>query len=299
MTGGDSQDPTADWADDVVEGATAKASRPAAGSDARQKANDVDEDGHDAQLSSAVPDKEDIAPKRSKKRRKKKTASKVEADEADVVDASDAVEVDSDDAVEVDVVDASDAVEVDSDDAVEVDEADVVDASDDAVEVDDADVVEVEAQLAAEVSDVSVEGLIADLERVTEEKNQYLDTSRRLQADFENYRKRVAKDTSDARARGKESVISEVLNVLDACDGAVANGSADVEPIRGALLAALGNQGMERIDPLDEVFDPEMHQAVMHDEASDGEGPTVAEVMRAGYKLGGRVIRPAMVRVRG
>ncbi len=146
---------------------------------------------------------------------------------------------------------------------------------------------------------VSVEGLISDLERVTEEKNQYLDTSRRLQADFENYRKRVAKDTSDAKIRGKESVISGLLNVLDACDGAVQNGAEDVEPIRAALLSSLTSQGLERIDPVDSPFDPEQHEAVMHEPAEDGEGPTVAEVMRPGYSISGRVVRPAMVRVRG
>ncbi len=145
----------------------------------------------------------------------------------------------------------------------------------------------------------SVEGLISDLERVTQEKNQYLDTSRRLQADFENYKKRVAKDTSDAKIRGKESVVSSLMGVLDACDGAIENGAEDVEPIRTALLSALTSQGLERIDPVDAAFDPEQHEAVMHEPAEDGEGPTVAEVMRPGYSISGRVVRPAMVRVRG
>jgi len=72
-----------------------------------------------------------------------------------------------------------------------------------------------------------------------------------------------------------------------------------VEPVRNALMGALTKQGLERLDGQDEAFDPELHDAVMHEPSDDGDGPVVAEVMRAGYRWKGRVIRPAMVRVRG
>lgn len=146
---------------------------------------------------------------------------------------------------------------------------------------------------------ISVEDLVVDLERVTVERDQYLDASRRLQAEFENYRKAVAKREVEARERANESLVLEILPVLDACDSAVAAGATDVEPVRASLTEALTKQGLARIDDLDGPFDPERHQAVMHDPDEDGSGPVVAEVMRAGYSWKGRVVRPAMVRVRG
>ncbi|MEM9134113.1 MAG: nucleotide exchange factor GrpE [Actinomycetota bacterium] len=151
----------------------------------------------------------------------------------------------------------------------------------------------------ADAPSISVEDLVIDLERVSAERDQYLDASRRLQAEFENYKKAVAKREVDARERANESLVSEILPVLDACDGALASGAADVEPVRNALMGALTKQGLERLDGQGEAFDPELHDAVMHEPSDDADGPVVAEVMRAGYRWKGRVIRPAMVRVRG
>ncbi len=146
---------------------------------------------------------------------------------------------------------------------------------------------------------ISVEDLVADLERVSVERDQYLDASRRLQAEFENYKKQVAKRESEARERANDSLIGELLPVLDAFDGAVANGAEDVAPMRGTFLDALGKQGLERIEPVDDAFDPNLHEAVMHEPGDETDGPVVAEVMRAGYVWKGRVLRPAMVKTRG
>ena len=149
-------------------------------------------------------------------------------------------------------------------------------------------------------SELSVEGLVTDLERVTAERDQYLETSRRIQAEFENYRKQVTKRETEARERANEGLIGEMLPVLDAFDGALSSGVEDVVPMRTTLLETLAKQGLERIDPVESAFDPNLHEAVMHEEGEGGEaGPVVAEVMRAGYSWKGRVIRPAMVRVRG
>ncbi len=147
--------------------------------------------------------------------------------------------------------------------------------------------------------DISVEDLVIDLERVTTERDQYLDASRRLQAEFENYKKQVVKREAEARERANDSLVGELLPVLDAFDGALANGAEDVAPMRTSFLDAMAKQGLERIDPTDVPFDPTLHEAVMHEEASDVDGPVVAEVMRAGYVWKGRVLRPAMVRTRG
>lgn len=148
-------------------------------------------------------------------------------------------------------------------------------------------------------TEISVEDLVIDLERVTTERDQYLDASRRLQAEFENYKKQVLKRETEARERANDSLIGELLPVLDAFDGAVANGAEDVAPMRTSFIDALAKQGLERIDPEDGPFDPNLHEAVMHEDAEDTDGPVVAEVMRAGYVWKGRVLRPAMVRTRG
>lgn len=150
-------------------------------------------------------------------------------------------------------------------------------------------------------TDLSVEDLVAGLEQVTVDRDKYLDSLRRLQAEFENYRKAVAKREVEARERANEGLIREILPVLDACDGAITNGATDVEPIHKALLDSLTKQGLERLDPVDEPFDPDRDEAVMHEPAEDGDhrGPIVAEVLRAGYGWKGRVVRPVMVKVRG
>lgn len=138
---------------------------------------------------------------------------------------------------------------------------------------------------AARGASISVEDLVLDLERVSTERDEYLDSLRRLQAEFENYRKAVTKREADARARANNGLVAELLPVLDACDGAVANGADDVAPVRTALVDALTKQGLERIDPVDAAFDPELHEAVMHEPG--------------GYGWKGNVVRPAMVRVVG
>jgi molecular chaperone GrpE len=146
----------------------------------------------------------------------------------------------------------------------------------------------------------SVEELISSLERTTTERDEYLDLSRRLQSDFENYRKRVAKQAADDAARAAESLVEVLLPVLDACDSAIHHGATEVEPIYASLLGTLEKQGLERIDPQGEAFDPNNHEAVMHEPAEEGDdGTVVSAVMRAGYSWKGRVVRPAMVKVRG
>lgn len=147
--------------------------------------------------------------------------------------------------------------------------------------------------------EMTVEDLLRDLERVTAERDQYLDASRRIQAEFENYRKAVAKREVEARERANESLVNEILPVLDACDGALASGATDVEPVRASLYDALVKQGLDRIDDAESPFDPERHDAVMHEPAENADGPVVAQVLRAGYSWKGRVVRPAMVKVRG
>jgi molecular chaperone GrpE len=148
------------------------------------------------------------------------------------------------------------------------------------------------------------------------ERDEYLDSLRRLQAEFENYRKRVTSQQAEQAARVASMLVDKLLPVLDTLDLAVQH-IADADSADGKALVASGNQlhgvlskeGLERIDPLGEVFDPNTHEAVGRvpddDEVADDEGdrplpkPVVAQVMRPGYRWKGAVLRPAMVTVRG
>lgn len=149
-------------------------------------------------------------------------------------------------------------------------------------------------------STATVEELIELLESAVSTRDEYLDALRRNQADFENYRKRAARQVADETARAIESLVEKLLPVLDACDAAALHGSAGVAPIQAALVGTLEKDGLERVDPLNAEFDPSWHEAVMHEPAADGDTTTVvSEVLRVGYAWNGRVIRPAMVKVRG
>lgn len=136
-----------------------------------------------------------------------------------------------------------------------------------------------------------------ETEQLVKERDTYLETSRRLQAEFENYRKQVAKRESDSKARAAESLVNEILPTLDACDAAINNGAVDVEPIRATLYGALEKLGLEKMGSLGDRFDPELHDAVSQGGESNGEGPQLTEVMRAGYSWKGKTLRPAMVQV--
>jgi molecular chaperone GrpE len=136
-----------------------------------------------------------------------------------------------------------------------------------------------------------------DLAALLAEREQFLDAYRRAQADFENYRKQAQRRQDEAVARELGSFVERLLPVLDACDAAAAQGAADaVEPIVSALFGALEREGLERIDPKGEAFDPTVAEAVVH-EPGEGGAQVVAEVLRAGYRWQKRLLRPALVKV--
>jgi molecular chaperone GrpE len=143
------------------------------------------------------------------------------------------------------------------------------------------------------------------------QRDEYLDSLRRLQAEFENYRKRVQKQQSEAAERGAQGLVDRLLPVLDTLDQAAAHlgdpGSGDARALLAAssqLNDVLAKAGLERLDPVGEPFDPNAHEAVGHLPEEEGDtpapdGPVVGQVMRAGYRWKGSVVRPAMVMVRG
>ncbi|CAN5711155.1 MAG: nucleotide exchange factor GrpE [Iamia sp.] len=151
-------------------------------------------------------------------------------------------------------------------------------------------------------ADLSVEALLDDVERLTTERDEYLDRLRRTQADFENSKKRLGRDAEVRADAAAGRLVEDLLPVLDACDGAMSHGEAGVEPVFAALLQVLEKNGLERIDPAGDVFDPTRHEAVMHEPAGEGDDPAlslVVDVLRIGYAWRGRVVRAAMVKVRG
>jgi len=145
--------------------------------------------------------------------------------------------------------------------------------------------------------EVTFETLVGDLERVAVERDQFLDAYRRAQADFENFKKQAQRRAEDEVQRRLGAFVERFLPVLDACDAARQHGAGDeVEPIISALMLVLEKEGLERVDPAGEPFDPTVAEAVVH-EPGDGGEHVVAEVLRAGYTFNGRVLRPAMVKV--
>ena len=154
----------------------------------------------------------------------------------------------------------------------------------------------------ADPADLSVEALLDDVERLTTERDEYLDRLRRTQADFENSRKRLGREAEERADQVTGRLVEDLLPVLDACDAAVGHGEEAVEPVFAALLQVLEKNGLERIDPTGDVFDPTRHEAVMHEPAGEGDDPAlsvVVDVLRIGYAWKGRVARAAMVKVRG
>ncbi len=163
-----------------------------------------------------------------------------------------------------------------------------------------------------------VEGILTDTAALAAERDEYLLALQHLQADFENYKKRVQRQQEEQSARAALDLVGKILPVLDTLDLARAhrestaeNGeSHDAEALdqaRSQLLDLLMKEGLERVDASDVPFDPSVHDAVAaapHDDSltestERDAGTTIDEVLRAGYRWRGQVLRPAMVRVRG
>jgi molecular chaperone GrpE len=142
---------------------------------------------------------------------------------------------------------------------------------------------------------------VADLlDAVAKERDEFKDLALRLQADFENFRKRVASQLVDDVDRATGKVVESILPVLDACEAAAAHGVQGIESVWSALLGSLQKQGLEALDLADKPFDPSTAEAVVHEPGSeDSTGPVVSEVLRTGYRWKGRVVRAAMVKVKG
>lgn len=136
-----------------------------------------------------------------------------------------------------------------------------------------------------------------DIAEVLAERDQFKDIALRLQADFENYRKRTAAQTTDEIDRATGQLAEALLPVLDAAEAAYLRHPDEVGPLLNLMLTELKKHGLESLDLDGQPFDPAVAEAVAH-ESGDGGTVVVAEVLRSGYRWRGRTLRAAMVRTK-
>jgi molecular chaperone GrpE len=146
-----------------------------------------------------------------------------------------------------------------------------------------------------------VEGDLDELVATAAQRDEYLALAQRTQADFENYRKRVARESAAAAERGVAKLAKELLPALDNLDRAL-EAAEEQDPllegvrlVRSELSSALARVGIESFDPAGEQFDPTHHEAMAQRPMEGAESGTVVEVYQPGYRLNGTVIRPARV----
>jgi molecular chaperone GrpE len=162
--------------------------------------------------------------------------------------------------------------------------------------------------VSAAAADDQVRGgtLAADLASIRSEAASYLDDLRRLQADFDNYRKRMLREQTNRVAAASQALVSRLLPVLDNFELAISSAEQSrdfdrmlkgVEMVFGELREVLHNEGLSAIEAEGKPFDPACHEAVVAVEEDGAEAGTVLDVVRTGYEFQGKVLRPAMVKV--
>ena len=144
--------------------------------------------------------------------------------------------------------------------------------------------------------------LKAQIDKLREEKEDAVKQAQRLQAEFENYRKRNASLAADSRDDGVRDTVKQLLPVLDNFDRAMENAPEDdpfvegVRKIAKQLVDCLGKCGVEEVEA-EGMFDPNLHEAVMKDSTEGVEPGMITQVFQKGYRVKGRIIRHTMVKV--
>jgi len=171
----------------------------------------------------------------------------------------------------------------------------------------EAEVVEQETLTADEVTtevNSEIETLKAELEQSQKDVSENADRVKRLQADFDNFRRRTRQEKEELSTFVAQGLIKDLLPLLDNLERAISVETADETSLREGVsmiykqfLAALEKNGLESIKAVGEKFDPNFHQAIMRVEDADKEDDIVAEELQKGYSVHGRVIRPSMVKV--
>ncbi|HLM26159.1 MAG TPA: nucleotide exchange factor GrpE [Thermoleophilaceae bacterium] len=141
---------------------------------------------------------------------------------------------------------------------------------------------------------------------VERQRDEYLALAQRTQADFENFRKRAAREVAAAGERARGTLVRELLPVLDNLERALASAeegeqhlAEGVKLVHSELLAVLQRNGVEQFDPSGERFDPTFHEALSTREEEQTDSGVVLDVIEKGYRVNGSVLRPARVVVSG
>ena len=155
---------------------------------------------------------------------------------------------------------------------------------------------------AAEEAAAQVSDDLDELGETKRERDEYLELAQRTRADFDNYRKRVAKEAAEALARGKAELARDLLPVVDNLERALAASNSDpdslgkgVALVHEELRSKLESAGVEAYDPVGERFDPELHEALSTRPQEGTDSGVVVETVEKGYRLNGQVLRPARV----
>ena len=163
---------------------------------------------------------------------------------------------------------------------------------------------EQEAAQEAQNTELDAAALAAELEKTKAQCDEYLDLAQRKQAEFANYRRRTEGVRQEAFDDGRRDAVDKLLPVIDNIERALSAAGDEesglktgVEMVLRQTKETFAKMGVEEIDPLGQPFDAELHNAVMQGGAEEGEPGTVCMVLQKGYRLGGRVIRHAMVKV--
>ena len=178
------------------------------------------------------------------------------------------------------------------------------------------EVVDAEAEAPAMTEEEMVEAAIRAGEEAAEAASSAEEKARdaverhaRLQADWENYRRRTARERNEERDRATEKLVMALLPAIDDMERALDHARAQelsesfsqfvdgVDAVRVKIMGVLEHEGAEVIDPAGEAFDPNVHQAVGRVEDASQYDETVSDVYQKGYRMGGKVLRPAMVTV--
>lgn len=152
----------------------------------------------------------------------------------------------------------------------------------------------------------TISGLKDELGAVRAQADEYLDGWQRARAEFANYKKRVTREQEEARARIAGETIGKMLGIVDDLERALRDRPADgeaaawahgIELIYRKLMTILDSEGVEVIPAEGQPFDPMMHEALSHEESDEHDEGQVIEVIQPGYRMGERILRPALVRV--
>jgi molecular chaperone GrpE len=156
-----------------------------------------------------------------------------------------------------------------------------------------------EERILEEKEEVEAEDPLARAQR---ERDEFLDLARRSQADFENYRKRAAKEAAAAGERAKSGLVRELLPVVDNLERALRSAgegeqhlAEGVRLVHSELIAVLERNGVEQFDPAGERFDPTEHEALSMRDQDGAESGLVLDVVEKGYRTNGTILRPARV----